>query len=652
MQLPVTGYRPDIDGLRAVAVLSVLAYHYGFTLPGGFTGVDVFFVISGFLITSRLRDDLAAGAFSVLGFYDRRVRRILPALVVMLAVTLFAGKFLLIPSEYKALADSAATAAFGVSNFYFRSHTGYFDLHATLVPLLHTWSLGVEEQFYIVWPLLLFVVASGRSMIFAAAAVTAMVMIGFGVSLIWFEIDPKSAFFMTAPRAWELAMGAALVFLPALSRTVGEIATALGVALICAAFLVLSDASFPGSSALLPSIGAALVIWPRRSQTTLAGWLGYLSPIGLISYSLYLWHWPVWVMFRIYINNTAPRSSEALALALVAVLLAVLSYWFVERPFRTRRWQPAQNVWAGLAACMLIFCASMYIDSSDGFPARVPREAYADRSLEAMWAWPCKEIPISPGGQPHCVFGAPWDDGVEKAVLWGDSHAEHMAPLLNPGATRANVAVALYTLCPAVVGTAVLGARIETNYNEKCEASRTALFALLAQQPGIKTVILSAAWPALINRLQGAGPLSRETSKEKLLEIALTDVISRLSALNRKIVLVATVPSWSHWYYVPCALYGKVLLRRPCGEQEMHLKRSQYLETHAANLRVFQRIAAAHPGVQLIVPGDAMCRAENCITVLDGEDLYRDNNHIRRNLRETTNVDLARLMGLDAIFAR
>ena len=190
-------------------------------------------------------------------------------------------------------------------------------------------------------------------------------------------------------------------------------------------------------------------------------------------------------------------------LALVSVLLAVLSYRFVEQPFRTRRWQPAQNVWAGLAACMLIFCASMYIDSSNGLPARVPREAYADRSLEAMWAWPCKEMPLSPGGKPYCVFGAPWEDGVEKAVLWGDSHAEHLAPLLKAGATRANVAVALYTRCPAAVGTAILGARAGHIYNEECEASRAALFALLAQQPEIKTVILSAAWPAVDQPVAG-----------------------------------------------------------------------------------------------------------------------------------------------------
>ena len=157
----------------------------------------------------------------------------MPALVVMLAVTLFAGKFLLIPSDYRALAQSAASAAFGVSNFYFNAHTGYFHMPAISMPLLHTWSLGVEEQFYVVWPLLLFVLASGRCTIFIAAAIAALVMIGFGMSLVWFKINPTSAFYMTAPRAWQLALGALLVFLPALSRVAGEIATALGVALIC-----------------------------------------------------------------------------------------------------------------------------------------------------------------------------------------------------------------------------------------------------------------------------------------------------------------------------------------------------------------------------------------------------------------------------------
>jgi peptidoglycan/LPS O-acetylase OafA/YrhL len=197
-----TRYRPDVDGLRAVAVLPVLAYHYSGSFPewlrlsGGFIGVDVFFVISGLLITSKLADDIKAGDFSILGFYDRRIRRILPALLVMLAVTLWAGKFLLIPGDYTALADSTAAAAFGVSNFFFLAHTGYFDQSADLLPQLHTWSLAVEEQFYLVWPLLLFVIAAGRKRIDVAAVISAIVIVGFGASLVWFDANPKAAFFL------------------------------------------------------------------------------------------------------------------------------------------------------------------------------------------------------------------------------------------------------------------------------------------------------------------------------------------------------------------------------------------------------------------------------------------------------------------------
>jgi peptidoglycan/LPS O-acetylase OafA/YrhL len=338
-----TNYRPDIDGLRAVAVLSVLAFHYGaalspeWRLPGGFTGVDVFFVISGFLITFKLAEDIAAGTFSILGFYDRRICRILPALLVMLAVTLFAGKFLLMPGDYKALAISTAASAFGVSNFFFLSHTGYFDQSADLLPLLHAWSLAVEEQFYLVWPPLLFVIAAGRKRIDIAAALAAIVIIGFAASVLWFDANPKAAFFMAVPRAWELAIGALLVFLPPLSRAFGEVATAMGVALIGGGFILVSASSFPGVAALYPCLGATLVIWPRSEAAKAATWLGILSPIGLISYSLYLWHWPVWVLFRTYINGGVPRIREAASLALLSIALATLSYLFVERPFRKRK---------------------------------------------------------------------------------------------------------------------------------------------------------------------------------------------------------------------------------------------------------------------------------------------------------------------------
>jgi peptidoglycan/LPS O-acetylase OafA/YrhL len=260
-------YRSDIDGLRAISVLSVVAYHYRapfpyFPLPGGFTGVDVFFVITGFLMTRILASEIDRGAFSLFAFYDRRVRRIMPALLVMLGTTLLAGRFLLMPGDYQVLAASTATAAFGASNFYFLEHTGYFDQIADLMPLLHTWSLAVEEQFYLLWPLLMIFITKGRPSI----QIATLTVIGFAVSLIWCAYDPKSAFYMSLPRAWELSLGALLVFLPRLPRIAGEFATCVGLGIIGSGFAIIEAAHLPGWAVLVPCIGAALVIWPRQEE--------------------------------------------------------------------------------------------------------------------------------------------------------------------------------------------------------------------------------------------------------------------------------------------------------------------------------------------------------------------------------------------------
>lgn len=292
-------YRSDIDGLRAVAVLGVLVYHYGATwLPGGFTGVDVFFVISGFLITSILRREILAGEFSLLGFYDRRLRRIAPALFAVLLVSLVAGWFLLIPGDYADMAKSAAYSAGGLGNLYFFWNTGYFDQAADLQPMLHMWSLGVEEQFYFVWPPLLFLLMTRLS---SQRVVVGVLAIGLAVAFafaVWdVSVHPKAAFYLPHARAWELALGAILAFLPRIgNRLLSEVMVAAGLALIAWSYLVITSKDpFPGLNAAYACIGAALVIWPK-SPTFFAGPLS-LRPmvwVGLISYSLYLWHWPSW----------------------------------------------------------------------------------------------------------------------------------------------------------------------------------------------------------------------------------------------------------------------------------------------------------------------------------------------------------------------
>jgi peptidoglycan/LPS O-acetylase OafA/YrhL len=655
-----TAYRPDIDGLRAFAVLSVLAYHYGgplpvpgwLQLPGGFTGVDVFFVISGFLITSKLRDDIAAGEFSILGFYDRRIRRILPALLVMLAVTLFAGKFLLMPGDYKTLAASAAAAAFGVSNLFFLAHTGYFDQSANLLPLLHTWSLAVEEQFYVAWPPLLFLIAAGHKRIDIAAIIGAIVIVGFGASLFWFDFDPKAAFFTAIPRAWELALGALLVFLPPLTCAIGEIATALGLAVIGAGFVVVSDASFPGIAALYPCAGAALVIWPRRQETRSSSWLGRLRPIGLISYSLYLWHWPVWVLFRIYIDNGTPRIREALALAVVSILLATLSYRFVEQPFRKRRWQPAQSVQAGLFACGVIFCVSMYIDSKEGMPERIPPLFAAMQSPDVMWEWPCdRQKVISDLEGTWCVFGAPWNEAKTKGVLWGDSHAMHFAPIIASLARRNGAAMMLYEQCAPPIDSRRFIQHVPNNplHRQYCEANHANIIAALKAHDEIKLVVLAAWWislPAII--YTNIDTLSNVEIGSKLLEDALNQVLDDIAKPDRRVVIITSVPQWSH-DPLPCELLNAGVLRRPCASDQAAVPRAEF-DAQLSTVSIIKRVASKHPGTIVIDAGEQMCRGERCVAELNGEPLYRDTSHIRRNLTEKTKEDFATLIRLDRIF--
>jgi peptidoglycan/LPS O-acetylase OafA/YrhL len=643
-------YRADIDGLRAIAVLAVLAFHYGspfpgHLLPGGFTGVDVFLVISGFLITSHIADEIRAGTFTLLGFYDRRIRRIVPALLVMLAATLLAGKVLLMPGDYKALGTSAAASAFGLSNFFFLANTGYFDQSADLMPLLHTWSLAVEEQFYAVWPLLLLLIAAGRKRVDVAAVVSAMVIVGFGVSLIWLGANPKAAFFMAAPRAWELAVGALLAFLPALPRSLGG-ATGLGLVLMAAGFLEIKTSSFPAAAALLPCVGAALVIWPKQQPARMDRWLGLLSPIGLISYSLYLWHWPVWVLYRIYTNSGTPRIREAIALAAVSLLLAFLSWRFVERPFRKRIWLPTQTVWAGMLACMLIYCGAMYVDSAEGLPARLSPEAYPMRSLEAMWDWHCPKYDELPQlvGQ-YCFFGKPWKEAKRKVLIWGDSHAAHFAPIIEAAAKDQSDAFLLYTNCPAALGGHVTRHDL-VDYADYCKSQRENGIKLLRDNPDIGLVILASSWARLPRFISQDGSLSG--SRIDWLALGLTDLIAQSEMPGRRFLIIGSVPQYRAGAAF-CAPLHSNLLRAPCRPSEADQRNLR--EFTQPTDRMIVKIASKHADVEAIIPSSSLCAGATCVTFLDGEFLYRDGSHIRRNLSEATKERLADLIGLTTALA-
>lgn len=432
-------YRADVDGLRAIAVLSVLVFHAGLGIaPGGFVGVDIFFVISGFLITSLIVAEHERGAFSIVSFYERRARRILPALFAMLAATLALGSVILLRSDFQELTRSAgATSAF-LSNVFFWKTAGYFNGESDLKPLLHTWSLGVEEQFYIVFPVLVFVGfrLGGRR---ALGPIVLGSLAASFVLCLWAMDDYADAAFYLAPaRAWELMIGAvlALGLLPELRPGwLREAAGAVGLGLILWCVLTYSEAQpFPGTRALWPCVGAALVILAAGSGVSRLLALRPLVFVGLISYSLYLWHWPVLVFARYegYYAGTPLQAAVALA---ACGLLAVLSWRYVEEPFRSRRLLPTRRgVLATATACI---AGAVVLNL--GLGSLIDPDADALAGAEAG-----RQEARAAYGEGTCFFssGAPLetidpgrcltpDPARRTYLLMGDSFAAHLWPGLS-----------------------------------------------------------------------------------------------------------------------------------------------------------------------------------------------------------------------------
>jgi peptidoglycan/LPS O-acetylase OafA/YrhL len=449
-QPPIEHYRADIDGLRAVAVLSVLAFHaFPSWAPGGFVGVDIFFVISGYLISGIIFGRLATGRFTFLDFYQRRIRRIFPALLVMLATVLAAGWFLLTPSPYAQLGKHVAGGAAFVSNLVLWSESGYFDQAAGLKPLLHLWSLGIEEQFYLAWPLLLWATWRWRT--------NALLVIGaiFAASLaasIWLSPGhPTASFYAPVTRFWELALGTLLAAMHTPARVgngathakawfraaqcppVAHATSLLGAALLLAALLWLDDNQpFPGWRALVPTIGTCLLLaagpnafFNRRVLSRrVVVW------VGLVSYPLYLWHWPILAFQNLKIEGPVPASLRGAALA-VAFVLAAGTYYLVERPIRFGSRTTGTSLRLGAAMTAAAICG-LLVSGAHGFVSRMPAQVqqYADYQYDFKTdarypaCWLTDDEPAD-AFAAECVDR---DGARPLLVVWGDSHAARLFP--------------------------------------------------------------------------------------------------------------------------------------------------------------------------------------------------------------------------------
>lgn len=428
-------YRPEIDGLRAVAVLLVIFFHTGLGFSGGYIGVDVFFVISGYLITRIIVADLKRGSFSLVGFWERRLRRILPAAAAVSVCTLAVGYGILLPRDLVHLGNAVISLVFLCANHYFWHTGGYFDGPAELKPLLHTWSLSVEEQFYLGLPLILLAVWRW------ARRLTIPVLAGIaGLSLLasWriSDGDGDGAFFLLPTRAWELASGCLLCWLPSAAggRQFKELMAAVGLAAIGFASVTYDRFTVvPGVASLLPVMGAAMFIHANGDRLTGIGRCLSVKPIvfvGLISYSLYLWHWPLLAFWR---YSLGPADGwQRVGLILGAIALAAVTWRWVEQPFRKRQVVPGRRmIGYGFAAIGVLLATSTGFVLADGMKERFPEQVV--RILDSPDWHRRKQFKIVRHGDDS--WGLP-DMGASPTngyqfILWGDSYAGVVAETLH-----------------------------------------------------------------------------------------------------------------------------------------------------------------------------------------------------------------------------
>jgi len=423
-----SSYQPDIDGLRAIAVALVLLFHASLGFPGGFVGVDIFFVISGFLITNLILKSLDSGTFSLTDFWVRRITRILPAAWVMVVVVLCAGLVLLVPSDYDSLAQSAIAQQIMLANVYFWKHTGYFAGTAELLPLLHTWSLAVEEQFYLGYPILLMILnRCGRSVM--SVVLVLLTVASFVMSVHGVHHHPSATFFFLPTRAWEMSLGGLLCFVPPparLPRLLAELVGWSALAAMLGASLAFTAATpFPGAAALLPCVAAAVLIWMNAACSTSVARLLAAKPlvfVGLISYSLYLWHWPLFAFSRYWHDAELPVATRWLLLAATAIA-ATLSWRFVEVPCRNgRNSQSPAGVFgaAALALGCALLCAGLIVWHR-GLQWRASPEVqrYHLTASSDPYRHEISVDQAERGDFP--VLGDP--NGPMSCILWGDSHA-------------------------------------------------------------------------------------------------------------------------------------------------------------------------------------------------------------------------------------
>jgi len=486
----ITGlYRPEIDGLRAIAVLSVILYHYSLVgFSGGFVGVDIFFVISGYLITSIIVRECKEGQFTLLNFYERRARRLLPALFTVLTVTLALGLIIYPPVSLTSLAKSTIATIFFAANIYFQRQTGYFEPQAENNPLLHMWSLGVEEQFYLVYPLLIIAALRWLPKSLRRLSVIGL-LLSFALCLLLTTKMQVFAFYSLPTRGWELLFGALAalsVIRPARNRRINEFLAWSGlVAITSAVFLLTAEMPFPGYRAALPVVGTVIVLVcaPGTIVKKFLSWRP-LVLIGTISYSLYLWHWPIFVFSKFLAAGqlTAPLR---FILVLLAILLATLSWKFIEEPFRKRANVSSQWVWAlALAGALTITGVASIIIVGGGLPNRFETAALELADQEHAFSPYRAKCHYGNGALLSDRSPCEISQGYAALAVWGDSHGVELSYSLAQRSKTYSVIELTKSACPPALD-------FNTHNRPHCARFNRQVLTFLESHPTIEFVVLT-----------------------------------------------------------------------------------------------------------------------------------------------------------------
>lgn len=654
-------YRADIDGLRAVAVVAVVVFHFfPSALPGGFAGVDIFFVISGYLITQIIFGGLESGAFSVASFYARRVRRLFPALILVLAASLAFGWTALFQSEYAQLGEHAVAGAAFLANFAFWSESGYFDKAAIAKPLLHLWSLGVEEQFYIFWPVVLALAWRMRSNLLLVAG--AIALVSFGANVFTSSADPAAAFYSPWTRFWELMIGAMLACrAPGLPATgarpwtlaerpqLASAASVAGIALILLGLAFAREKGFPGWQALLPTVGTALLILagPGAAVNRMLLSRGAFVAVGLISYPLYLWHWPLLSFPRIVHGELGAELRTVLLV--LAVILAALTYLLVERPVRAARNRGALT--AVLVASMAAVGAfGFFVMAQRGLEQRAVVQSNV--SLDAVRATNLPPLATSCPSVPpeHRKLFQCYVDKREppRFALLGDSKAGALFPGVfrtsTPGGTWMAIASGKSSPLLPVLSDSPLYAYV--NGSAVDAAVRT-----LEGAKSVETVVIAAATRALFGLANNHSIADLPASGNGRAALdGLDATVSRLVAAGKQVVLVVDNPTLPHPEDCvgrkTASTFVNALLAAP-PNPACSITLAKHLELSRPYRELLEELRRRHPGrVELFDTLPVLCNqsTQTCAATLDGLFLYGVTDHVSpaaaRKLGEALNLQL------------